>query len=1528
MKKLNIFIYTVVLMIIFAFSAGAVTQQNRNFVYIAEGMQDFCEAVSSLVEENDDGMHFSTLEIKVDDEKNLSNNKSDISESLVNGSVDELKTGNAGIALFSAIDSKSFLQGTGIDNISEKEFLTVDEIEEYGFDVDFDEEKVYITKPFHTKRLIVKQKNIDNYYGADAVISDGNELYVLQYETINEAKKAYEKFVEVYGSENVGIDKFIELYDIASAVEQQGGNNTAQERIESKRYINFLKENNYEQEISVAVLDSGVDSSHPNLIGRLSEKTASVISDSNDKEDVDGHGTHVAGIIANNTPDNVMIMPVRCFYEDGMSTELLAKLAIDYAIENGAEVINMSFGGPCDDDYCILDTAIAKATKAGVVCVAAAGNESANVETVCPARFEECITVSSVNSKDQFSHFSNMGTYVDIAAPGENVWSTVPVKMGSFDCYSGTSMAAPFVSAAAAMIKLTFDSETVQQVETELKKATVDLGLPGEDDYYGAGVLDFGVLLGDSVQAEKITVTNNNFNYYWRAKYYGRQPQIPDIVVEPFNATDKSVSAVSSDPYKVKFDGYKISVADLFEPNLDATIDFQIANGERATCSVKSIGDVFWDSPDGKFFRGAGTQDNPYLIETPEQLAKMSNIATYINKDLYFKLTADIDLKGKSWYPVVALSDEGEWLSFNLDGDGHTIYNLTIKDYNIDDLTRYAGLFGISCGEIKNLNLVNVNIDCPSAEYVGAICAYSSGYIKNCYVSGTVNGKTVGGVVGMMGWTTDSAYGVGISDCRSDAFVTGEVAGGIVGAMDNGIVNNCVSVSSVTGNISGGIAGSMKSLNGAYSSVLFVDHSKIINCVSTTNIAGQKKYGYNSKNKFTPVIENCYCVSENPVTNDYTQEKTKCGQISLENIKTKSFYSDSEKWTSDYVWDTETLWTVEKDYPELTNQHDNRKTAFFDYIDLGNAVKITKYTGPFKSVTIPDYIDSKPVKYIGKNILGESGVILKVSVPDTVEYISAMAFAGSEYLAAVELGKGVRLIDSFAFAACANLCDVIIPESVEGIGNFAFYYSALSKIAFEGDKPENTGTQAFDCTLQDSKVKLYHIEGAEGWSDSEHSNTTKVVCKESEAVVMLGETFLRLSKGDNYTVAMRTFPKEVPVRLAAKYNSSLSVSGKNISVKSSPDYVEIIAITEDNKLRKYIDVFLYGSADYVINYDGNGADSGYMFPTMVEGGNSVYLRKNQFVKEGYVFVGWSKTPDGEVAYSDGVMCNKVFDYGTTGTLYAVWVPVPGTPEKLSFTSTESTVTLKWNTVKDATGYRVYQKVDGKWKKLYDITENTYKLSALKSGTVYSFAVKAYSKSNGKTYWASNYTSIKTATAPATVKSITATQKNTSVILSWSKAYGATGYRVYQSVSGKWKALKTTTATSYTVTGLTVGKKYIFAVKPYTKFNSSNIWASTYARLTVSVRPETPVVRVASTAKGRATLAWYDIEGEKGYQVWYSTSKDGKYIKITNCKADTKKFYKTGLKSGTTYYFKVRAYTKTDGKYVYSSYSAVKSLKIK
>ena len=128
--------------------------------------------------------------------------------------------------------------------------------------------------------------------------------------------------------------------------------------------------------------------------------------------------------------------------------------------------------------------------------------------------------------------------------------------------------------------------------------------------------------------------------------------------------------------------------------------------------------------------------------------------------------------------------------------------------------------------------------------------------------------------------------------------------------------------------------------------------------------------------------------------------------------------------------------------------------------------------------------------------------------------------------------------------------------------------------------------------------------------------------------------------------------------------------------------------------------------------------------------------------------------------------------------------------------------------------------------------------------------------------------------------------------------------------------------------LEVGEKYTFAVRAYTYVGKECVWAPTYKKVDVLTKFETIKIRVGSTAKGRATVAWNDIQGETGYQVWYSTKKNGKYIKVSNYRADTVKIYKTGLDSGDTYYFKVRAYLKTDTGYEYSNFSNICALTVK
>ncbi len=268
--------------------------------------------------------------------------------------------------------------------------------------------------------------------------------------------------------------------------------------------------------------------------------------------------------------------------------------------------------------------------------------------------------------------------------------------------------------------------------------------------------------------------------------------------------------------------------------------------------------------------------------------------------------------------------------------------------------------------------------------------------------------------------------------------------------------------------------------------------------------------------------------------------------------------------------------------------------------------------------------------------------------------------------------------------------------------------------------------------------------------------------------------------------------------------------------------------------------------------------------------------------------------------------------------------------KLTATQSKSTVTLSWNKVKNATGYRVYQKVDGKWKKLYDTSKNTYKVTSLKSGTEYSFAVKAYVKSNGKTYWSVNYAGIKTGTEPAITKSVTATQTTNTITLSWSKVTGATGYRVYKynTKTKKYEKIKTTTARSYTVTDLKAGSVYIFKVKAYKKVDGKNIWGSASAAFETATKCAKPTLKVTSAQKGIANLSWTNVSGESGYQLYMSTKKDSGFKHLANYKANAIKDKKSKLTSGKTYYFKVRAYKTVDGKKIYSSYSSVKSIKVK
>ena len=213
---------------------------------------------------------------------------------------------------------------------------------------------------------------------------------------------------------------------------------------------------------------------------------------------------------------------------------------------------------------------------------------------------------------------------------------------------------------------------------------------------------------------------------------------------------------------------------------------------------------------------------------------------------------------------------------------------------------------------------------------------------------------------------------------------------------------------------------------------------------------------------------------------------------------------------------------------------------------------------------------------------------------------------------------------------------------------------------------------------------------------------------------------------------------------------------------------------------------------------------------------------------------------------------------------------PSNLTTLTAAQSANSVTLSWSKSKNATGYRVFRKVNGKWKKINATSKTKYTVKKLKKDTKYTFAVRPYAKNDKETVWAKKYKSVSVYTSDfiGTTKKVKATQKDESVTLSYSTAENAKGYRIYERLNGKWKSLKTTTATKYTIKNPKVGK-HTFAVRPYTKFEGKTVWAK-YTKVTVTIKPDT------SIGKTSGGIKLYPITSSTAKKIASSSSLFRKY----------------------------------------------------
>jgi len=252
--------------------------------------------------------------------------------------------------------------------------------------------------------------------------------------------------------------------------------------------------------INIAILDTGVDLDHPDLASKIISNVN--FSGSNTADDIYGHGTHVAGIAAAITNNGIgvtglgydsSIMNVKVLGDTGGGAYSGIAAGIIWAADNGAQIINMSLGGWSSSQT--LEDAVNYAWSKGVIIVAAAGNLGSTAP-IYPAYYTNCLAVAATDANDARASFSNHGAWVDVAAPGVSIYSTL--KDDGYGYMSGTSMASPHIAGLAGLVLTTVsdtngDGKLNDEVRSRIESTCDDIGVSG----IGYGRINAARAVGD-----------------------------------------------------------------------------------------------------------------------------------------------------------------------------------------------------------------------------------------------------------------------------------------------------------------------------------------------------------------------------------------------------------------------------------------------------------------------------------------------------------------------------------------------------------------------------------------------------------------------------------------------------------------------------------------------------------------------------------------------------------------------------------------------------------------------------------------------------------------------------------------------------------------------------------------------------------------------------------------------------------------------------------------------------------------------
>ncbi len=420
-------------------------------------------------------------------------------------------------------------------------------------------------------RIIVKTDNnnpLSEDLGAIAKVEGYDGLHILQYTSQQAAEQAYEyysslpdtRFVEFDFSFQAVEPKLEQTEEYIKYESDKEYLSWGAETVESDQavtYANSLAEK--APEIVVAVIDTGIDADHSFFEGRLVDSSVDLIENDGNPDDDNHHGTFVAGIIADNTSENVKISAYKTIDNIGQGYYATTCIAIDLAVKNNVDIINMSLSWEKNErNYNMFEQSLKNASDNNIPVIVAAGNQSCDASSRCPASNTNVITVAATDANNIPAYFSNYGECVDISAPGVSIKSTMPGDTYYED--DGTSFSAPFVTAAVAFVKtINFDCFP-ESIKSIIKESAF---IPENwSTRYGVGIINFSNIMTKlSASPPRLSFDGNNNVIISSSDnaliYYttdGSNPVvgISDIYSEPINTSNiETVKAIAVENEKI-----------------------------------------------------------------------------------------------------------------------------------------------------------------------------------------------------------------------------------------------------------------------------------------------------------------------------------------------------------------------------------------------------------------------------------------------------------------------------------------------------------------------------------------------------------------------------------------------------------------------------------------------------------------------------------------------------------------------------------------------------------------------------------------------------------------------------------------------------------------------------------------------------------------------------------------------------------------------------------------------------------------